>query len=169
MEEYSVWMEPHFLTQLFTPAWMATSSMVPPPGSVLPMAPGLEHSPTAPVSYFTMWPGVCACHHCCVTPEIIKAKERNSHHGHLCSLNVIPCSYSSWKTHKWRGCLSETIILYLWTAACLAQGPLYRAAALVSPRGECEKVGWHKSVICTLMEKNTAFKATDTSGARLPP
>lgn len=154
MEEYSVWMEPHFLTQWFTPAWMATSSMAPPPGSVLPMAPGLGHSPTVPVSY---------CHHvagCLCTASLLRYAgnhQGNSHQGHLCSLNVIPCSYSSWKPHKWRGCPSETIILYLWTAACLAQGPLYRAVALVSPTGECEKVGWHKSVICTLIEKNTAF------------
>lgn len=34
MEEYTVWMEQHFLTQLFTPVWMATYSMAPPPGSV---------------------------------------------------------------------------------------------------------------------------------------
>lgn len=51
MAECFVWMEQHFLTQSFTPAWTATCSLAPPPGSVRPMGPGQEHSPTVPVSY----------------------------------------------------------------------------------------------------------------------
>lgn len=54
MAEYFAWMEQHFLTLSSTPAWTATCSPAPPPGSVRPTEPGREHSPTVAVSYFLM-------------------------------------------------------------------------------------------------------------------
>lgn len=176
-------MEQHFLTRLFTPAWMATCSTAPPPGSVSPTAPGREHSPTVPVSQRAscvsglMGLGPQSIQHgeaglgaLCrdlaglsaavrfMTSLLRNAGNRQRNREQQpakasCAVLMRFCARVPHEaTQKW--CVvpqnHNSLFTNEWTAVRLAQGPLYRIAALVIPRGESEKVGQHKSVTCTL-------------------